>query len=100
MSEQQNEQQEPEQKPATSRQQRAAPQPQPQAQAEGEETFKLDRLREDATPLLGVSRTVVVGAFYGQDRDEWTLADAKARIDEWLKTPVEGTEQEEEVQTA
>jgi hypothetical protein len=96
VSEQQNEQAQEEQKPTTSRQ-RASQQPQQQ----GEQTFNLDRLRRDAQPLLGVSRTVVVGALHGQDRDEWSLADAKARIDEWLKTPVKGTEkQEEEVQTA
>lgn len=51
-------------------------------------TYLLSALREHCTDALGVERSTFDGAFSGQPDDaQYTLDEAKARINKWLACP-------------
>lgn len=54
-----------------------------------EPTFSVERLLRDGEAITGYRLTEVAGAFHdAPPTREVTAADAKARIKEWLKSPV------------
>lgn len=63
-----------------------------QAQSTAAQTapkFTLAALREHSKTALGVEDSVMAGAFSGMPADaEFTLDEAKARIDTFMRTPI------------
>lgn len=65
---------------------------QPAPKPENEETpaFPLSRIKAEARAFTGYSAAEVAGAFAGvADTKEVTVSDAKARVREWLRAPVQ-----------
>lgn len=58
-------------------------------------TYTVERLTDESQAFLGVPSHVAVGALRGSKKKNLTIAEAKKAIDEWLKTPAAGQEEEE-----
>lgn len=54
-----------------------------------ERTYSLDRLQREADAFLGVPSHVAAGAFYGVDKEELTVDEAKALVAEFGKRKVD-----------
>lgn len=46
--------------------------------------FMVEKLRENSMELFGVTKSTFDGAFYGSEKSEMTIKEAKAMIDKWL----------------
>lgn len=66
----------------------------PEKPDEDQPTLTVERIITDA-PALGLSSADVAGAYHGvKPSTEVTIADAKARVREWLQAPVKTDNQE------
>lgn len=54
------------------------------SQKKAEPVYKADMLRRHCAELFGISSSTWDGAFYGVKKDEMTIDEARARINEWL----------------
>jgi hypothetical protein len=55
-----------------------------------EPTFSVERLRREGDVILGFSKAEVAGAYHGApDSRQVTVKDAKERVRDWLKAPVQ-----------
>ena len=51
-------------------------------------SYSVERMIADSDAFIGVASHVVAGALDGWKKDTVTAAEAKARVEEWLNTPV------------
>ena len=54
------------------------------AAAKQEPKYSVDKLRQNAIHLFGVSQSTFDGAMYGHTEAEYTIGEVKKIIDEWL----------------
>lgn len=73
-----------------------AEKPAERAKPDAPQTYTVERLTDESHAFLGVPSHVAVGALRGAKKKNMTLAEAKKAIEEWLKTPAAGQEEEEE----
>ncbi|WP_334075220.1 MULTISPECIES: hypothetical protein [Paenibacillus] len=57
--------------------------------APGEAVYPLDELAKHSAALLGVKSEVLLGAVHGASRDNFSVKEAKQRVQQFLKRKVQ-----------